>query len=73
MVPIPKPMFRPIYDHRRRNVLGISISRKTCSTTRLPLTSLHENRLFRFVFIFNERLDGGGFAPAKGNSGPNGA
>jgi hypothetical protein len=60
---IPKPLFRPVYDPKQRGVLGVSITRKTSSVTRLPLSSLHENRMFRFVFVVHLRFDGLGPTP----------
>ena len=57
MQPIAKPVFRAVYDPLHRRCLTLLVTRKTSGTPRLPLTSVHENRQFRFVFVIRSRFD----------------
>ena len=51
MVPTTKPVFRVTYSPSAPRQLTVLVTRKTSGITRLPLTSIHENRMFRFMFL----------------------
>jgi hypothetical protein len=67
MVQVSKPVFRIAYDPACRRQLTVYITRKTSGITRLPLTSLHENRMFRFVFVIRNKFSNAA-GPSAGDS-----